>query len=298
MKKFFSSIFVVLIFITTTNVFSQTGGTSVYFPLTNTAGKDAIIKHSDPGTPFGTFPELVMSAWVVNGQLEIIRSLLEFDDLSTIPTNALVGGAQLILMGVNSSLITYQAGNSYPSTIYPTNEVYVERIKSPWAQNAVTWGNQPAADPSNPAIVPFSNSQWGWDYTVSSSVFNAMVQDMVTNPSSNFGFMLKLQNENAYRHMIFGSSDNSVEKCKPHLAVRYYVPEFTYCYKASDVYTYTFTPEDITGCNHEWLVDGVLVSNSAIFNYNFPSGATYQICHRITIDNIVYRSKCATICVY
>lgn len=268
------------------------------FPLTN-PGKDAIIKHSDPNTNFGTFTELVMSAWMVNGQLEIIRSLLEFDDLSTIPTNALIGDAQLILNGISSpSAISYQQGNSYPSTIYPTNDVYVERIKSPWNQNTVTWSNQPAADPSNPAIVPFSNSQWGWNYWVYSSVFKTMVQDMVTNPSGNFGFMLKLQNENAYRHMIFGSSDNTQVKYRPILAVTYYVPEFTYCFNASDPSTYTFTPEDIAGCNHEWLIDGVLVSNNAIFTYPFVGGTTYQICHRITVDNIVYRSKCVTICVY
>lgn len=297
MKKFFSSIFVVLIFITTTNVFSQTGGTYVSFPLTN-PGKDAIIKYSDPNTPFGTFTELVMSAWKVNGELEIIRSLIEFDDLSTIPTNALVGDARFFLNGISTpSAIIYQQGNSYPSTIYPTNEVDIERIKSPWNQNTVTWNTQPPIS-SNPANVPFSNSQWLWNYIVNSSVFIAMVQDMVTNPNGNFGFMLKLQNENAYRHMIFGSSDNPEIKYRPTLGVRYYVPEFTYCFSASDVYTYTFTPEDIAGCNHEWLVDGVLVSNSAIFTYTFVGGTTYQICHRITVDNIVYRSKCVTICVY
>jgi hypothetical protein len=51
----------------------------------------------------------------------------------------------------------------------------------------------------------------------------SMVQDMVTNPSSNYGFMLQLINEQYYRCMLFASSDHANANLHPKLEICYTV---------------------------------------------------------------------------
>ena len=47
----------------------------------------------------------------------------------------------------------------------------------------------------------------------------AMIQEMINKPSENYGFMIRLVNENHYRRILFGSSDNANVKKRPKLVV-------------------------------------------------------------------------------
>ena len=48
-----------------------------------------------------------------------------------------------------------------------------------------------------------------------------LVQDMVNNPSSSFGFMISMQDTTIYRRLIFASSDNTNPSKHPMLLVKY-----------------------------------------------------------------------------
>src|SRR5205823_1863887 len=52
----------------------------------------------------------------------------------------------------------------------------------------------------------------------------ALVQDMITNPTSNYGLMLQLVDDTAYRKLIFASSDNADPAKHPKLDICYTVP--------------------------------------------------------------------------
>jgi hypothetical protein len=82
----------------------------------------------------------------------------------------------------------------------------------------VTWVNQPATTTQNQVTLPastFSNQDY-LNINVTS-----LVQDMIDNPLSSFGFMLQLQTEQFYRSLVFASSDHNNAFLHPKLNVCY-----------------------------------------------------------------------------
>ncbi len=65
----------------------------------------------------------------------------------------------------------------------------------------------------NQVELPASTSQFQ-DYT--NIDITALVQEMINEPSTNYGFMIKLNNENYYRSMLFATSDYSNAAKHPH----------------------------------------------------------------------------------
>jgi len=51
-----------------------------------------------------------------------------------------------------------------------------------------------------------------------------LITDMVNQPDSNFGFMLKLKNEQTYRSLILASSDHADSTKWPKLKICYTIP--------------------------------------------------------------------------
>ena len=84
------------------------------------------------------------------------------------------------------------------------NEAEILRVTSAWDENTVTWSTAPSTTNMNRVVLPQSSSSFQ-DYP--NIDIAPMVQDMVSNPTSNYGFLLKLVNEVAYASMIFASSD-------------------------------------------------------------------------------------------
>jgi hypothetical protein len=291
--------------------------TTVTFKPDSIIGKDAVIWTTGKcilngntlpcaDINYGNWPELLQDAWTW-GALGCpneghIRSLIKFEQLSTIPTNAQIVSAELKLFGVPSSSST-QGNSSYPGAPFGTsNQSLIQKVTSIWNEQTVTWNTQPTTTTANQITIPASTSQWNWNFSDNSSDLVAMVQDMVTNPATNFGFMLKLQTEIHYRSLIFASSDHSNPALWPELTVTYITSQlpcpceanFSYIVNTLNPNSYYFMASN-SAVSHRWSVNGTIVSNASSFIYSFRPG-TYQVCYvRELEDNKC--EKCITICV-
>ncbi|MEI7724473.1 MAG: gliding motility-associated C-terminal domain-containing protein [Bacteroidota bacterium] len=171
-----------------------------------TDGTDASMRTDHPDINYGTDQDFIANTWTVQGNFFIMRSLIQFD-LTSIPSNSIVITASLFL----STDLT----SGHHQLNSGLNTSYLYRVVESWAENQVTWNTQPAFSMSNPVILPVSVSDTA-HYEVD---VKSHVQDMVSNPSANFGWLFKLQTEALYRCMVFASSDNTVPAWRPELTV-------------------------------------------------------------------------------
>ncbi|REJ81708.1 MAG: T9SS C-terminal target domain-containing protein [Bacteroidetes bacterium] len=185
-------------------------------------GKDAFIEsNSNTGMTtnnFGDNPDMNALAWTVSGNLAIHRILIDFD-LSFIPEGSGVQSAYLSLY--------WNPTHSNPghSTISGSNAATLKKIIQPWDENNVTFANQPATTSVNSVQFPASLSSTQ-DY-INMDV-TSMVQEFVNDPGSSHGWMLTLDNETAYRSLVFASSDNPNPTKWPSLELTY-VPNLNPC---------------------------------------------------------------------
>ncbi|MDR0790419.1 MAG: DNRLRE domain-containing protein [Bacteroidales bacterium] len=226
------------------------------------------------------------------------RSLIAFEELSTIPVYATVLSAKLTLYGVPNGMNSlYSSSVAEANTTNNSSKLF--RITSSWEESSVTWDNQPTTTDVNVINIQSSTSEYNWNFTDSSSNLVAMIQDIVANPSSNNGFMLKLQTENTYRTLVFASSDYPDSTLHPELVITYFLPvcnsNFSYNVNVEYPTVYTFTAESHN--NDEWKVNDVFVSSDSTFTYNFEEVGTYKVCHKQTILSGDTCSKCTFICV-
>jgi len=172
-------------------------------------GKDALIRDDYPTSSYGSDVNFTSNAWTVLGNPCILRSLISFN-LSPIPATAIVISARLSLFCNNNSGI-YQLQ-------YGDNESYLLKVTQPWDENLVTWINQPGYTFEN-AVLLTASTYTNQDYP--DIDVTAPVRDMVADPSSNYGWLLRLTTEELYRSMVFASSDNPVVEWRPTLTVIY-----------------------------------------------------------------------------
>jgi hypothetical protein len=215
-------------------------------------GKDALIWNA-PGfnngnTNYGSFDAIGAHAWTNNGTPDTGRTLLQFD-LSAIPVGSTITYAYLSLY--NNPNTTY--GQGLHSTLSGGNDLYVQRITSQWDEHTVTWFTQPTSTAQNEVSVPASTSA-NQDYP--SIIVTSLVQDMVDNPLTSFGFMLRLQDEAYYRAMIYASSDCPDATKWPGLTINY-TPPATACI--------TLQPHD--GCGKDAMVWNAPPYNNGNTNY-------------------------------
>jgi len=195
---------------------AQTRNTLIMKPGAN-CGFDAVIRTNTvaalnwDNTNYGNSPEIDAVAWTwyaSGGGPGTVRSLINFRDLSLIPTGATVVSATLRLYAVPAPSIANSG----------TNDCWVQRVTSTWTETGVTWTNQPTATATNQVAIPGSTST---TYNVALNV-TAMVQDMVNlTPTNRFGFRILLQTEATYRSMVFASSDHATAALWPELEVVY-----------------------------------------------------------------------------
>jgi len=140
------------------------------------------------------------------------RNFLKFD-LTTIDSNSIVIMAKLSLYYPDTIIYPdgdYSLGNS--------NESVLKRVTSPWTENTVTWSIQPTTTDTDLVILPQSTSTYQ-DYP--NIDVTAMVQQMVSNPSLNYGFLLGLTSETYWSRLLFASGDNPDSTKRPKLEVTY-----------------------------------------------------------------------------
>lgn len=168
-------------------------------------GKDAVIESSFPNQYFGSDAFFSIFSWTNGGIVNTARALIRFD-LSEIPNYTSIKSAILVLYWREYDNLKEHTGEN-AFTIY--------KINQPWNENNVSWNNQPTISNLDSIVIPKSMSS-NQNYTV--DVTN-MVQDMIENPITNYGFMLKLNEEFPYRLVILGSSDNPDIRKHPKLIV-------------------------------------------------------------------------------
>ena len=155
--------------------------------------------------------EMNSLAWTENGALLINRSLFTFD-LSSIPTGAIVDSA---ILSLYHDSISTSVGNSTESN---SNASVIQRITTSWDPLTTVWSNQPLTDTTDEAPVAESTSQYE-DYP--HIIVTALVQDMVNNPATSFGFMLRLDSEQPYCSLLFCSARYYNPARRPKLMVTF-----------------------------------------------------------------------------
>ncbi|MCC7245885.1 MAG: DNRLRE domain-containing protein [Saprospiraceae bacterium] len=179
----------------------------------STSGKDAFVHELYPGQNFGSNPQFFAMQWTFGGTPAILREYFDFD-LSGVPVGATVTSAKLDLFGL------IQPNGSAHSCLSGSNDAWISRVTSPWNENTITWNTQPGITSIGQINVPpmctGGTDLIGFDIT-------SMIQDIVNNPSANFGLQMSLQLENFYRALIYNSSDSPDANRRPRLTVTYIV---------------------------------------------------------------------------
>lgn len=186
-------------------------------------GKDAFLNSRLPTSNSGSNPDILASAWTFNGTPLTVRSVIDFD-WNSIPSNAVIDSAYLSLYYNSTS------GNAGHSG---TNAAKLYRVTSSWAENTVTWNNQPTYTLANSVVMSetTSNTQDKEDVEITD-----LVKDIWSDRSGSHGFMFKLDNETILRSQKYGSSDHLDSAKRPKLRVCYIAPVVTApltCLKAS-----------------------------------------------------------------
>lgn len=172
-------------------------------------GMDAFVT-SYPGNEannFGTNPDVAAVSWTSSGLAFDSRTYLSFD-LSAIPTTATIQSANLNLF--------FNSSSGHAQGHQGSNACFLRRVTSPWTESAVSWNTQPQSTAVGEVSIPMSTSS-SQDYL--GIGLTSSIQDMVTNPSSNYGFVLMLQTEATFRSMVCASSDHSNSNLWPELVV-------------------------------------------------------------------------------
>jgi len=136
------------------------------------------------------------------------RTFIKFTALDTLPANAVITSAELSLSPVStipySGFIpdSYYPGSSYDS--YGDNQLWLQRCTQNWDKLTLTYNNQPTTTNVDEVDVPASTSEY--NYAVTNLDVTQLIKDMKTTPGTNYGFLMRLQNEAIYRSMAFDAS--------------------------------------------------------------------------------------------
>lgn len=189
---FYVVLILVLLLINNNLIIAQT--TLKLRPGPNNA-KSAVLFSIDPNTNYSgsASDDFIGAAWTYNGTQGVDRSLMEFD-LSSIPSTATVVSAKLSLYYDPYSSWGGQSGN---------NAALLERVTSSWDASTVTYNTQPSTSTLDEVLLPQSTSS---NQNYVNMDVTSLVQDMVSYPSSSYGFYIQEQVETPYCAMKFASA--------------------------------------------------------------------------------------------
>lgn len=185
--------------------------TTVTFQPDGSVGKDAVIHDASyANLNFGTADHIEAAAWTYSGEQGKLRSVFSFTELSSIPTNATIISATLSLYAMDQAPWQH-------SSLSGSNDGWIERVTSTWDESTVTWNNQPTTTTLN--RLPLAQSTSATQDYLNINMTN-LVQDIIDAPS-NYGFLVKLNTESAYKRLGFCSSDHTNVNLRPKLVVTY-----------------------------------------------------------------------------
>ncbi len=157
-------------------------------------------------------------AWTVSGSPNTARSLIDFD-FSSIPEGTRITSAYLSLYN-DPNPLGNNSGKHSEASVYPAtggdNVAYLKRITSTWEASTVSWNEQPTITETNRVYIhPSTDAHEDYlDINVT-----ALIQDIINNKASSFGFMIMLETEAYYRLLIFGGSENADPTKRPKLVI-------------------------------------------------------------------------------
>lgn len=189
---------------------------SVWIRLDTSTGEDAYITDYYPATNFGTDPDFAGIAWCIDTNCDTSytgRTLFRFY-LNNIPSTATVTNAKLLLSYNPTCFHSPSPGHRNNAG---SNACLLQRITANWSDSNVTWSNQPTAVTNDEISVPASTSQIE-NYTIDITAF---INDMVKNPATNYGLMLRTETELPLGSLNFASSDNIDSTLRPLLLIDY-----------------------------------------------------------------------------
>ena len=159
-------------------------------------GKDSMLNRASPTTNYGTSNQLMVNY----GSARAVRGIVEFEGLSAIPKTSTINSAVIDL---------YSRANS------PNDYFGIYRVTAAWEEMAVTWDNQPAYNATAYAklLVP-TTGHYNFDV-------KTLVAEWVAGTYSNYGFILKRDDEEAASWPYFCSSDHATEDWRPKITVDY-----------------------------------------------------------------------------
>ena len=249
------------------NGFSQT---TVNLTL-DASGEDVTIDDYYPAnnTPNGI--DYAPGSWTISNTPTIWRSFFKFD-LSSIPSNAVIQSASLSLY--YATVNSY--GNALHSSFSHSDESVLQLVTSPWTENTMTWNNQPSSSSQYQVIIPQSTS--GTQNYLNINV-NSLIQQMIM-PTMNFGFLIKLTDENPYARMLFASGDNADVSKHPHLSITYVLADTCVTLKVNsnnedvtidDYYPANNTPNGIDYAPASWTISNTPTIWRSFFKFDLSS---------------------------
>ena len=208
MKKLIPIILISVFLISCEKKDNEKGGTII---LQSGSSKciDAYIWNLAPDATLENYFENSAIAWTNAGRLTITRALMKFD-LTVIRPETDIHKAEFYLYGYESPV------NGTSESLTKPNYALLCRVTSPWQEHSVTWNNQPSFDISDAVLLDSCNIKT--DYVID---VTEHVRSMIQNPSENYGWILKMQEESYYRRMILGNSDNEDPSIWPKLVIEY-----------------------------------------------------------------------------
>jgi hypothetical protein len=266
MKKIFYPLF--LCFIFNSVVQSQT---SVSIRLSSATGEGAYVSDFYPTTHFAGSSDLVGVAWTSSGTPYVGRSYFKYD-LSAVPANAVVISAHLSLYANPNPV------QPAHSTLSGSNAAYIQQVTGNWDENLITWNNSPSSTNVGQAVLPMSTSMNSNYIQID---VTQMVNQMVSNPSTNYGFMLRLQNETFYRSLNLASLACTDTSKQPLLEITYSTNQSCVTYKldtltGAGAYVSDFYPNtnfvnstDLVGI--AWTEQGTPYIGRSYFKYDLSS---------------------------
>lgn len=175
-------------------------------------GMDTQLRFQYPTQNGGQIKDFKAIAWTCGVPCGS-RGLLKFDLKALIDSAAIVDSAFLYLY--------HNPTSSDPghSTLSGSNATYLRRVTSAWEELTVTLNTQPSYDTVGQFKIS-STISGNENYKIP---VKDMVQLMLDTTEGNHGWIMMLENETAYRSMIFASSDNLDATIRPRLDVFYRV---------------------------------------------------------------------------